>query len=43
MKLDLNGTELTGLVDEALIIRSLQALDREDDSFLILSKDEMTL
>jgi hypothetical protein len=42
MKLDLNGTELTQPLDEALIIRSLQALDREDDSFLILSKDEMS-
>lgn len=42
MKLDLNGTELTQPLDEALIIRSLQALGREDDSFLILSKDEMS-
>ena len=42
MKLDLNGTELAQPLDEALIIRSLQALDREDDSFLILSKDEMS-
>ena len=41
MKLDLNGAELAQPLDEALIIRSLQALDLEDDSFLILSKDEM--
>ncbi len=42
MKLDLNGTELAQPLDEALIIRSLQALDSEDDSFLILSKDGMS-
>jgi hypothetical protein len=42
MKLDLNGTELTQPRDEALIIRSLQSLNSDDDSFLILSKDEMS-
>lgn len=41
MKLELNGTELTQTLDEALIIGSLQALNGDDDSFLILSKDEM--
>jgi len=42
MKLDLNGTELTQTLDEALITRSLQSLNSDDDSFLILSKDEMS-
>lgn len=42
MKLDLNGTELTQPLDEALIIRSLQSLNSDDDSFLILSKDGMS-
>lgn len=41
MKLDLNGTELAQPLDEALITSSLQALNGDDDSFLILSKDEM--
>ncbi len=42
MKLDLNGTELRQPLDEALITSSLQALNSDDDSFLILSKDEMS-
>ena len=42
MKLELNDTELTQTLDEALIISSLQALNGDDDSFLILSKDEMS-
>jgi hypothetical protein len=42
MKLDLNGTELTQPIDDALIARSLQALNGDDDSFLVLSKDEMS-
>jgi|GEM_PF-1238845 len=42
MKLDLNGTELTEPLNEALIISSLQSLSGDDDSFLILSKDEMS-
>jgi hypothetical protein len=41
MKLDFNGIELKEPLDEALITRSLQALNGDDDSFLILSKDEM--
>jgi len=42
MKLELNDTELTQTLDEALIISSLQALNGDDDSFLILSKDEVS-
>lgn len=41
MKLELSGTEFTQTLDDALIIASLQALNG-DDSFLILSKDEMS-
>lgn len=42
MKLDFNGAELTQPLDEALITHSLQALSGDEDSFLILSKDEMS-
>jgi hypothetical protein len=42
MKLDLNGAELAQPIDEALIAGSLQALSGDDDSFLILSKDDMS-
>ncbi len=42
MKLELNGTELTEKLDDALITRSLQSLNGDDDSFLILSKDSMS-
>lgn len=42
MKLELNGTELTQTLDDALIASSLHTLNADDDSFLILSKDTMS-
>lgn len=42
MKLELSGAELTEPLDEVLITGSLQALNSDDDSFLILSKDGMS-
>lgn len=41
MKLDLSGTELTQPLTDDLIVKSLESLGANDDSFLILSKDEM--
>lgn len=42
MKLELSGIELRQPLDDALITRSLHALNGDDDSFLILSKDEIS-
>lgn len=42
MKLELNGTELSQTLDDALITSSLQSLNGDNNSFLILSKDTMS-
>lgn len=41
MKLDLSGNELTQPLTDDLIVKSLESLGTNDDSFLILSKGEM--
>ena len=38
MKLDLSGTELTQPLTDDLIVKSLESLGANDDSFLILSE-----
>lgn len=42
MKLELSGTEITQALDKALLETSLHSLSGDDDSFLILSKDDMS-